>query len=660
MCGIAGVVRTDADARIDESMLLRMAAAIRHRGPDGFGLAIDHGAGLVSTRLAIFDIEGGWQPLATERSALVYNGEVYNHPELAAELTRAGASLRTTCDTEVVHRLLERDGLAALDRLNGQFVIAWWEPTERRLTLIRDRFGVRPLYFATLADGSLVFGSEVKAILASGLVPAAPDPEGIDEIFTLWGPRPPRTPFAGISQVAPGGVLVWERGEIVSDRRWWTPDVAGAPDDRATAGELEDLLRESIRLRLRADVPVGTYLSGGLDSSLITAIAQQETTHQLRTFSLAFSDSRFDERAHQEEVAAAIGTDHHVVEIGSQEIAGALPDVVEHTEAPLIRTAPVPMYLLAQRVREQDITVVATGEGADELFWGYDLFKEVALREIAETDPARAETLLDDLYGYLGPEAARRGPAWKRFILETGAGDDPIGSHMTRIGATAAVKSFYSEEMAAAIGDQAAAQRVRAAMPDAAAGWSKLERAGWLEITTLMEPYLLSVQGDRVAMAHGVEGRYPFLDHRVFDCSARLPPELKLDQMTDKAVLRDIAKRVLPVSIADRAKQPYRAPAIAPFFGADAPDWVEDVLDRSALRATGIWDPERVEVLLRRCRTGKATGAREEMAFVGIVTTQLWHRAFADRDRNWPAEAEEPRVRVDLRTRTIEGQGAGI
>ena len=337
-------------------------------------------------------------------------------------------------------------------------------------------------------------------------------------------------------------MLVWEAGRIVEERTWWTPsfDANGGPE-----GDLEELMRDSVRLRLRADVPVGAYLSGGLDSSLIVALAQQETDHQLRTFSVAFQDPHYDERSHQEEVARALGTDHHVVEVGPSEIANAFPDVVRHAEQPLVRTAPVPLFLLSAEVRANDIVVVATGEGADELFWGYDLFKEVVVRELHQRDPEGARELLEELYGYL-PASARRGPAWDRFLLETGDPGDPLTSHMTRVEATAAVKAFYRPEVAAEIGEDQSLDRLRAGLPASFGDWSSLERASWLEINTLLEPYLLAAQGDRVAMAHGVEGRYPFLDHRVFEHAVRLPAERKLAGMEEKAALRELAADLLP------------------------------------------------------------------------------------------------------------------
>ena len=644
MCGIGGVVRRDPAIPVEEAALLRMAAAQRHRGPDGFGLGVDDGAGFVSTRLAIFDIPGGWQPIHGEASLIVYNGEVYNHPELRAELARGGIECETLTDTEVVLRLLERDGLDALHRLNGQFAFAWWEPAARRLTLVRDRFGVRPLHYALTGDGTLVFASEAKGLFASGEVAPAPDLEGVDEVFTLWAPGAPRTAFAGVHQLRPGSLLVWERGEVVADRTWWSPEYGV---DEPPAEPLDELMRDSVRLRLRADVPVGTYLSGGLDSSLITALARDASDHQVRTFSVAFRDPHYDERGFQQEVAAALGTDHHALEIGPAEIAGVFPDVVRHAETPLIRTAPAPLYLLAEATRERGITVVATGEGADELFWGYDLFKEVVVRRAALEDPAAA-VRLDELYPYFAEAGGRRGPGWRRAFLDAGPADDPLFSHQTRIAATSAVKGLYRPEVAESLGDPL--ERLRADLPEAFGAWSPLERAAYLEVRTLLEPYLLSVQADRVAMAHGVEARYPFLDHRVFEHSVRVPPEGKLDGMREKAVLRDLAATLLPPGVAGRTKQPYRAPQIAPFFDAGSPDWVRERLGEAALREVGVFDERRVAGLVRRCEAGRATGYRESMALIGVLSTQVWHEQFFGAGhRLSTAETAAPKRYVDMR-----------
>jgi asparagine synthase (glutamine-hydrolysing) len=666
VCGIAGIVRADPSQPVAQDALRRMARAIRHRGPDGFGLARAPGAGLVSTRLAIVDLPGGWQPMEGDDGALlVYNGEVYNHPELRAELARGGRRFATASDTEVVLALLQRDGLAALHRLNGQFALALWEPDARRLTLARDRFGVRPLHWASLPGGGLAFGSEAKALFACGEVAPAPDLEGIDDVFTLWGARAPRTSFAGVRQLPPGGVLVWEAGRgVVVQERWWTPALDGEAAGRepGAPGELAALLQDSVRLRLRADVPVGTYLSGGLDSSLITALAQRASDHELRTFSVAFHDARYDERAHQQQVAAALGTRHHVVEVGAREIEGAFPDAIWHAETPLIRTAPVPLALLARATRAHGITVVATGEGADELFWGYDLFKETALRALHAAEPERARAMLPALYPYLGASAARRGPAWERFFLDGADPADPLFSHRPRIAATSAVKAFYRDEVRAALPADPLA-RLEAELPLAFASWGPLERAAYLELTTLLSANLLSAQGDRVAMAHGVEGRFPFLDHRVFAHAAALPARAKLTpDLTEKAALRELAHELLPPEIAARAKQPYRAPEVAPFFAeGSAREWVAERLSPAALDEVGIFEPQRVAALVRRCAAGRATGAREGMALVGVLSTQVWHERLCAPGAGtaaYPPETAEPRVEIDLTTRERLGSAA--
>jgi asparagine synthase (glutamine-hydrolysing) len=648
VCGIAGVVRPGPEHPVEERSLLRMARALRHRGPDGFGLALDRGAGFVSTRLAIVDLPRGWQPLEAGPGGglLVYNGEVYNHPELRARLRAAGERFDTQGDTEVVLRMLEHHGLDALDLLNGQFALAWWHAGARRLVLVRDRFGVRPLHYALRDDGTLVFGSEAKALFASGEIAAAPDLEGLDEVFTLWGARPPRTPFRGVRQLPPGGLLIWEAGRITAQRSWWSPDLES--DESATAADLADVLRDSVALRLRADVPVGAYLSGGLDSSVVSALAREQVGERLQTFSVAFDDPLFDERADQEAVVGALGTTHHTLEIGPGQIAAALPDVVRHAETPLVRTAPVPLFLLAREVRRRSINVVLTGEGADELLWGYDLFKEVAIRELHDSEPQRALELLDGLYPYLGAGAARRGPAWRRFLLETGAREDPLRSHLTRVEATATVKAFYAPEVAAQLDPDRPLERLRAALPDSFRRWSALERTAWLELETLLSPNLLAAQGDRVAMAHGVEGRFPFLDHRVFEVAAALPPRRKLDGMRDKGALRELAARLLPGEAAARPKQPYRAPEVEPFFGPHAPGWVRDLLSPSGLSEAGIFDAQRVAGLVRRGEAGRIAGMRESMALVGILSTGLWHRAFIGAGASeYPPETAEPRVRVD-------------
>jgi asparagine synthase (glutamine-hydrolysing) len=305
----------------------------------------------------------------------------------------------------------------------------------------------------------------------------------------------------------------------------------------------------------------------------------------------------------------------------------------------------VPLFLLAKATREQGITVVATGEGADELYWGYDLFKEVVARNAALADPEHAADVFADLYPYFEATGAARGPAWAKFFLEAGPADDPLFSHQTRVAATAGVKAFYASDVAQLTAAEDRLAGLRAALPTEFASWSPLEKAAYLEVTTLLGPYLLGPQSDRVAMAHGVEARYPFLDHRVFEHSVRLQPEGKLQGTDDKIAVRDLARTVLPEGIAGRTKQPYRAPQAAPFFAEGAPEWVDELLSPSMLRAVGLFDETKVAGLVRRCRAGRATGYREGMALVGVLSTQVWHERFCGPHADvFPPEEGEPQV----------------
>ena len=634
MCGFAGIARREPRG-VAPRTLERMAAALRHRGPDGLGLHADERVGLAHARLSVIDLAGGAQPMANGDGSLivVYNGEIFNFRELKDELAGRSHAFRTRSDTEVLLHGYAEWGEAMLDRLNGQFAFAIYDRRDGSLFLARDRFGILPLYHAE-HGGDLYFGSEVKALLASGEVPRALDAAGLDEVFTFWAARPPRTPFHGIRALEPGCCARWRDGHLTI-RRWYALDVDGAAAEQPGAIEqLDELMRSGVRQRLLADVPVGGYLSGGLDSSAVCALATRESSAELRTFSVAFADPRFDESAHQQAVAAAVRSRHAVQHIGPEDIARVFPDVIRHTETPLVRTAPAPLYLLSRLARERGIKVVLSGEGADELFYGYDLFKETVVRQFClrqPNSPSRPR-LFDRLYPYLAP-GTRAGEFWRHFFLGAGSADDPLFSHMPRFRLTAWIKEFYSDDFRAGLGGFDALGELRDALPPAFARWSTLARAAYLEMVTLLSPYLLASQGDRMAMAHGVEARVPYLDHRLFEFAAALPDRSKLRGLHEKNILRRWAANVLPSSAAQRTKQPYRAPDVPAFFGrgeGNPPEYVADLLDEASLKQRGVWDAGAVAGLVRRCRNGQATGVREGQALVAILSTQLWQREFLE------------------------------
>lgn len=626
MCGIAGIARREPRG-VEVATLGRMAAAIRHRGPDGYGFLTGPQVGFAHVRLSIVDLAGGAQPLASEEGRVVvtYNGEVYNYRELTEELRARGHRFHTASDTEVLVHGWEEWGTRMFDRLNGQFAFALHDRRSGEVILARDRFGVRPLFYA-IAGGDLVFASEVKALFASGEVAPEADPAGLDEVFTFWATRPPRTPFKGVAQLPPGHYAIWKDGALTV-RPWYRLGYPEARDESPAAiRELDELMRTGVAFRLRADVPVGGYLSGGLDSSITCALAAQASPFALRTFSVAFEDPRFDESAFQQTVAREIGSQHAVAHIAGDSIASAFPDVIRHAETPLVRTAPVPMYHLARLTRERGIKVVLTGEGSDELFLGYDLFKEVQVRLFCARRPESTgrAALFDRIYGYLGG-AGGGGEFWRRFFLDAGAPDDPLFSHLPRFNLTARIKDFYGPAMREGAAGRDPLAELRDALPAEFARWSPLNRAAYLEMTTLLSPYLLSSQGDRMGMAHAIEGRYPFLDHRLYEFAAALPTSSKLLGLKEKEILKRWARDLVPPSIRQRSKQPYRAPDAPSFFGAGAPEWVEAALDPAHTRALGYFEPAAVEGLVRRARRGQATGFRENQAIVAILSTHLWH-----------------------------------
>ena len=632
MCGIAGIARRHPNGGSAET-LGRMAAAIRHRGPDGYGFFLGQRVGFAHVRLSIVDIEAGSQPMTNEDGQIVitYNGEIYNHPELRRELEEQGHVFRSRCDTEVLVHGYEQWGVGLLQRLNGQFAFAIYDRRNETIFIARDRFGVRPLFYAQ-PNGAFYFGSEIKAILASGEVDAGIDPRGMDEVFTFWAARAPRTPFAGIASLEPGTYGIWKDGALWLSRYYELDYPEGDKEPSDVIEQLDELMLRSVGMRLRADVPVGAYLSGGLDSSITASLAAAASPHTLRTFSITFDDPKYDESEFQREVAADVGSMHGVTAIGANSIATSFPNVLWHTETPLLRTAAVPMYHLAKLTKESGIKVVLTGEGADELFLGYDLFKEVQVRQFCLRQPGSAwrERLLDRLYPDLMAQG-KGGEFWRRFFLDAGARNDPLFSHLPRFLLGSRIKEFYSPEFRAGISGINVMAELRASLPARFFGWSSLNKAAYLEMTTLLASYLLSSQGDRMAMAHGVEGRFPFLDHRLYEFSAALPTGSKLRGLHEKEVLRRWAARILPARIKARTKQPYRAPDAPSFFGREAPDWIADHLGGDALRRVGIFSRAAVEGLVRRCNAGRVTGFRENQAMIGILSTQLWHHQFIEK-----------------------------
>ncbi|MBI1178656.1 asparagine synthase (glutamine-hydrolyzing) [bacterium] len=653
MCGIAGYLNLRPSEPPTEELLRRMLAMIRHRGPDQFGIYLDDHVGLGNARLSIIDLAAGQQPITTEdgRYWIVYNGELFNHAELREDLLKHGHRFETHCDTEVFLHYYEQEGPDCLRRFNGQFGVAIWDTERKELFLARDRVGVRPLHYA-VRDGVLVFGSEIKAMAVHPAISLELDPLSLDQIFTGWSCLAPRTPFQGIQQLPAGHYALIRPGREIELHRWWQPDFSGAqiqsasktdtapqraasvslaennPSDTAYLDELRHLLTDATRLRLLADVPVGAYLSGGLDSSIIAALTKGFIGKQLDTFSIAFTDAAFDERDHQQRMARHLGTAHQVVEAAHKDIGEIFPEVVWHCEAPILRTSPAPMYLLSRLVRKSGYKVVLTGEGADEFLGGYDIFKEAKIRAFWSRFPAstRRSKLFQRIYPDL-QNLTKSGPQYLASFFGERLADteSPDYSHLIRWRNTRRTQRFFSPELTGRIRAEARPLIDEVPIPPAFKSWGTLDRAQYVEMVTFLSTYLLSSQGDRVGMANSIEGRFPFLDYRVAEFAMRLPSRLRMPALRDKFLLRRLGAELLPDEIWNRPKKPYRAPIHRSFFHQHTPDYVTDLMSDSALRTSGLFNPLAVAKLVSKITHDQPVGETDDMALAGILSTQLLH-----------------------------------
>ena len=587
MCGIVGILNPAGPPPEIRQRLTAMTDAVAHRGPDDAGQYLGPGIALGFRRLAIVDLVTGNQPMATAdgRVRCVVNGEIFNHRALRRDLEARGHRFRTTSDIEVVPALYREVGPDFVTALNGQFAVALWDEDARRLVLARDPVGIAPL-FVTRVDRQLLFASEIKALLAHPGVQRRLNPTGLDQILSYPGPVSPHTLFAGIESVPPGTVITVDRDSRERRTVYWDLDYprADAPADPRPADvwveELEAALLESIRLRLQADVPVGAYLSGGLDSSLIAAMmGRLEPDAGRRTYSVAFPDHAIDERRWQRLMAERIGSRHLEHEIAPADIVARLPDIVRHAEAPLRESYNACSLHLSAMVRESGLKTILTGEGADELFGGYVGYRLDATAMRSDDEPE------DPLEGMLEAQARQR--LW----------GDPAFMYEKRIAALREIKqALYAPALAAALDrfDCTAESPVDLAMLD---GRSAFHRRSYLDFKLRMADHLLADHGDRVAFANGVEARYPFLDPGVIDVARRIPPALMLERGEEKAILKRLARRWLPAEIVDRRKFSFVAPASPDLLRTRA-NWVFDLLSPARIARDGVFDPDTVADLM--------------------------------------------------------------
>lgn len=640
MCGISGFLNHSQLLPEPLPILKKMLARIQYRGPDESGIFINNQVALGSVRLSIIDISTGQQPLSTADGQywIVFNGEIFNYIEIRQDLIKAGHQFTTESDTEVLLHAWLEFGADCLNKLNGQFAFAIWNNLKKELFLARDRVGIRPLFY-TWQNKTFIFGSEIKTILEYPGLIAGLDPVALSQVFTFWTTLSPHSVFKDIVELSPGHYMRVspEKTEI---RRWWQ---LSFPVDEASGfrgsfneakEELKALLTDAVRLRLRADVAVAAYLSGGLDSSTTTALIKNIAPDSLLTFSIGFEDEEFDETSFQQEASSYLNTKHTQFTCKKDDIGFYFPQVIWHSEIPLLRTAPVPMFCLSRRVRENNIKVVITGEGADEMLAGYDIFKETIIRDFWSRQPNSKyrPLLFNKLYPYLAQFKGRNQSMLKLFygykLEETSS---PFYSHLLRWKNTSNIINYFSDDMHSSINGTDSIKEAGELLHPDFKRWNKLSQSQWLETTIFMSGYLLSSQGDRMAMANSVEGRYPFLDYRVMEFASSLPQNFKMHGLDEKYILKRMMDGQLPDSILRRPKQAYRAPVSNSFIAKKHPAYVEEMLSANALHETGLFNIEKVSKLLDKIKTSQQVSEMDNMALSGILSTQLVHSQFINK-----------------------------
>jgi len=640
MCGIAAIASPLGARPPALAELQAMITALHHRGPDGQGAEVNEQVGLAHARLAILDLAGGAQPMGNEDGMIrvVFNGEIFNYRALRRDLEQRGHVFATHSDTEVLVHLYEEHGADFVEALNGQFALVLHDRRTQTLMLARDRVGIRPLFYAW--DGQrLAIASEAKALFALPSIPRALDETALADVFSLWAPVSPRSAFKGVFQLPPGHRMVLALNQPTLSPRidayweWQFPE----PGQHAhtsleeSAEELRALLIDAVHLQLQSDVPVGAYLSGGLDSSIITTLVHRYSDTPLRSFSLAFDTPEFDECSHQQVLTKALGAPNTTVHMTGAQIAALFSKAVWHAEMPLLRSAPAPMLALAQQVRASGVRVVLTGEGADEVFAGYDLFKEAAVRRFLARQPESRwrPRILERLYPWM-PRQGGRSPFSAAYFLDASEElRSPLASHALRLRSTRRAMAFLAPEKRAALSAMRPEDEFIHALPSAFSRWAPLERAQYIEAHTLMSGYLLSAQGDRMAMGASIEARFPFLDHRIITFANRLPPRFKLRGLDEKHILKAAFARDLPPAIVARSKQPFRAPDCASFFASgQLREQAAELLSPTSLSESGWFDPQAMQRLVAKCATGRGISFSDNTAFMAALSVQLLHAQF--------------------------------
>ena len=632
MCGINGIALSSrAGGSVDEATLVRMRDILRHRGPDDAGIFIEGPIGLGHRRLSIVDLATGHQPISNEDGSLkiVFNGEIYNHADYRSELQAQGHVFASRSDTETIVHLYEQHGSHCVDFLRGMFAFAIWNRRSKELFLARDRLGVKPLYYVHTADGCLYFASEIKALLASGAVRATLNAVALPDYFANRATMDNQTLFEGVQRLPPGHSLRWQDGRI-DINRFWDVDprrvvVNSNRSDKDFVDEWRDLFRASVKLRLMSDVPLGMFLSGGIDSSAIAAMMSTMVGEPIKTFSVAFDVPEANELPFARDVARAFHTDHHEVLVQPRDFIAALPHLVWHEDEPIAHSASVPLYFVSQ-LAQRYVKVVLTGEGSDELLGGYGRYRTTLLNlraglayERVTNDAVRRAVRA--AAGFLATKTVRR--KLPRTFLWQPATVDALYLDNFAVFPKQMQSEMYTQTMHERLRQQDPYAGMRSffdAFPEA----SLLRRMLYTDLKTYLHELLM--KQDQMSMAASIESRVPFLDHRLVEFSTALPDRMKIHGWTTKRVLREAMRGILPDSILRRPKMGFPVP-LDRWFRKDFRGMLDDTILSERAAARGILRPDFVRRIVAEHADGAANHTERLWS---LLNFELWQRSFID------------------------------
>ena len=628
MCGINGIAFSSRSKKqVDPAVLRRMRDCITHRGPDGEGSFVDRNIGLGHRRLSIVDVAHGQQPMfnGDRSNVIVYNGEVYNHADYRIPLQERGFKFQNHSDTETILHLYEAYGRDCVDHLRGMFAFAIWDAGKREMFIARDRLGVKPLYYVHDGEGNLFFGSEIKALLEAGAVKPEINFNALPDQLANHGTSVDETLYLGVKRLLPGHTMVWKDGHL-DIREFW--DVSFEPKDEAKSDtdyvdEWRELFRESVKLRLMADVPLGMFLSGGIDSSAIAAMMSELVSEPIKTFSVGFRDPGSNELGYARLVADTFGTDHHEITITPAEFFEALPQLVWHEDEPIGFVASVPLYFVS-KLAQRHVKVVLTGEGSDETLAGYGRYqKAVKLLSYGEKYESITPTFVRDaVRGGVATLPAALSRKLNRTFLTRNSDVENLFFDNFAVFPKAMQAKLFSRSTRERISDlnPFTAQN---ALLDRCDSDDVLDKLLYADTKTYLHELLM--KQDQMSMAASIESRVPFLDHKLVEFSARMPRDMKLNDGTTKWVLREAMKGILPAEILNRPKMGFPVP-VGNWFRGEFKHIVDEYVLGQRAAARGIFDPAFVRSLVAEHNAGENHDER----LWALVNFEIWQRRFFD------------------------------